>query len=113
MGHSVNGRNLCGIIAGYMVLKQILNLILGFGLANIFGLVLACVLGYLLISSKKFMNIVTAVFLVVTVLLNIKGNIQGLGFNKNLIYLAEAVIDVICAFQLVANKDIREFFNHG
>lgn len=113
MGHSVNGRNLCGIISAYMIVKQILNLIIGFSFMNIVWLAVAVALAFCLVTSKKFMNIVTAVFLVVIVLVNIKGNIQGLGFNKNLIYLAEAVIDVICAFQLVANKDIREFFNHG
>lgn len=113
MGHSVNGRNLCGLIAGYMVIKQILNLVLGFGFMNIVWLLAAAVLGFCLITSIKKMNIVTAVFLIVMVLVHIKDNLSGIGFNKNLIYIAEAVIDVICAFQLLVNKDIREFFNHG
>ena len=113
MGHSVNGRNLCGLIAGYMVIKSILNLILGFSFMNILMLAISVALGFCLIISLKYMNIVTAVFLVVMVLIHIKDNISGIGFNKNLIYLAEAVIDVICAFRLVASEDIREYFNHS
>ncbi len=113
MGHSVNGRNLCAIIAGYMVVKQLLNLILGFSFMNIVWLVISAGLGFMLISSKKYMNIVTAVYLVVIVLVNLKGNLENFGFNSSLIYLAEAVLDVVCAWQLAANKDIRQFFDHG
>ncbi len=113
MGHSVNGRNLCGLIAGYMLIKGILNLILGFSFMNILILAVSVGLSFGMISSVKHLNKVTALFLAVMVVLNIKDNISNIGFNVHLVYLAEAVIDVFCAFQLVANQDIREFFNHG
>lgn len=108
MGNSENGKNLCGVIAGYIVIKQLLNLILGFGFMNIIWLLVAAALGYCLITSKKYMNIATAVFLAVMVLVHIKDNISG----GQVLYLIEAVIDVVCAAALVINKDIKQYFEH-
>ncbi|MBR1384440.1 MAG: hypothetical protein IJ555_11635 [Ruminococcus sp.] len=113
MGHSVNGRNLCGLIGGYMIIKSILNLILSFGFANILMLAISAGLCFGLIISFKYMNYITAAFLIIMVLVNIKGNISNFGLNVHLVYLAEAVIDVICAWQLITNEDIKEFFNHS
>lgn len=112
MGHSVNGRNLCGLIGGYMILKGILNLILGFGFTNIIMLAVSAGLAFGLIISFKYMNFVTAGFLIGMVIAHLKDNISNIGLNVHLLYIAEAVIDVICAFKLVADKDIREHFNH-
>lgn len=106
MGNSENGKKLCGIIAGYMVVKQLLNLILGFGLMNIVWLLVAAALGFCLISSKKYMNYVTAAFLAVIVLIHIKDNISG----GQVLYLIEALIDVVCAVLLCVNKDIKQYF---
>ncbi len=113
MGHSVNGRNLCGIIAGYMVIKCILNLFLNFGFSNILMLAVSAGLGFGMLISFKYMNYVTAAFLAVMVLIHIKDNLSNIGFNVHLVYIAEGIADLFCAFQLVVNKDIREFFNHG
>ena len=112
MGHSVNGRNLCGLIAGYMVIKGILNLILSFGFTNILILAISAGLGFGLIISFKYMNFITAGFLVGMVVAHIKDNISNIGLNIHILYLVEAVIDVICAYKLVADQDIREHFKH-
>lgn len=109
MGHSVNGRNLVGAISGWLVIKGILNLILGFSLGNIITLVVTIALCYLMISGKKFMNYVTAVLVAAVVLKNLGYNIK----NVEILYLVEAVIDAVCVFQLVANKDIREHFGQN
>ncbi|MBR6102833.1 MAG: hypothetical protein IKP95_10410 [Ruminococcus sp.] len=110
MGHSVNGRNLCGLIAVYMVIKGILNLILGFGVTNIIALGVSVFLGYCLIMGFKYMNLFTAGFLIALVVFNIKDNITEIGLNRHLIYLVEAVIDVVCAYKLLFNEDIKEHF---
>ena len=113
MGHSINGRNICGLIAVYMVIKSILNLILGFGFTNILMLAVSIGLGFSLIIALKYMNYVTALFLVVMVIVHIKDNITNIGFNVHIVYLVEALIDVVCAIKLVADQDIREHFNHS
>ena len=113
MGHSVNGRNLCGLIAVYMVIKSILNLILGFGFANIVMLGVSIGLGFTLIIGFKYMNFVTAAFLVVMVCTHIVDNIKGIGLNRNIVYIVESVIDVVWAYKLVFDEDIREHFRRS
>ena len=113
MGHSVNGRNLCGLIAGYMVIKGILNLILGFSGFNVMMLAVSAGLGFGMLIRLRFMNYITAAFLFVMVVIHIKDNITNIGLNVHIVYLVEAVIDVVCAFKLVADRDIREWFDHS
>ncbi|SDB12690.1 hypothetical protein SAMN02910317_00592 [Ruminococcaceae bacterium FB2012] len=113
MGHSVNGRNLCGLIAGYMVIKGILNLILGFSGFNVMMLAVSAGLGFGMLIRFRYMNYITAAFLFVMVVIHIKDNITNIGLNVHIVYLIEAVIDVVCAFKLVADRDIREWFDHS
>ncbi len=108
MGHSVNGRNLVGVISVWLVIKGILNLILGFGIGNIITLVVTVALCYFMINGTKYMNYVAAVLIAAVVLKNLGNNIK----NVEILYLVEAVIDVICVVQLVVNKDIKEHFKH-
>lgn len=112
MGHSVNGRNLCGLIGGYMILKGVVNLILGFGFTNILMLAVSVGLTIGLVTSFKFMNFITAGFLIGMVIAHLKDNISNFGLNVHLLYIAEAVIDVICAYKLIFDQDIKEYFNH-
>ena len=106
MGHSVNGRNLIGLCGVYFVIKGILNLVLGFSFSNIVILVVFAALAYFMLQKKPMTNYITAVLLVAIVLIHIKDNIKGF----QVLYLAEAAIDCVCAFTLVANKDVREYF---
>ena len=106
MGHEVNGRNLIGITGLWFIIKGILNLVLGFSFGNVVTLVLFAALAYLMLQKKPMTNYITAVLLVAIVLIHIKDNIKGF----QMLYLAEAAIDCVCAFTLVANKDVREYF---
>lgn len=109
MGHSVNGRNLVGIISGWLVIKGILNLILGFGVGNIIILAVTVALCYFMLNGTKYMNYVAAVLIAAVVLKNLWYNIK----NVEILYLIEAVIDAVCVVQLVANKDIKEHFGQN
>lgn len=109
MGHSVNGRNLCGIIGGWLVVKGIINLIVGFSFGNIITLLISAALAYLLISGKPFMNYVTAVIVAAVVIAHIFTNIK----NGYVLYIIEAIIDVVCVIQLLVNKDIKEHFGQN
>lgn len=109
MGHSVNGRNLVGIIGGWLVIKSIINLILGFSFGNIVTLIAAAALAFLMLKGIPFMNYVTAVLVGAVVLKNLGYNIK----NVEILYLVEAVIDAVCVVQLVINKDIKEHFHQN
>lgn len=113
MGHSINGRNLCGMIGGYMIIKGVVNLILNFGFTNVLMLAVSAGLAFGLIIGFKFMNFITAGFLVGMVLTHIVDNIKNIGLNVHLLYIAEAVIDVICAYKLLTNIDIKEHFGQN
>ncbi|MBR1749539.1 MAG: hypothetical protein IJ740_01475 [Ruminococcus sp.] len=106
MGHQVNGRNLVGLAGLWFIVKGVLNLILGFSFTNIVTLAVFVFLAYLMLQKKPTINIVTAIALVAIVLIHIKDNIV----NFRILYLAEAAVDVVVAYILVFNKDVREFF---
>ena len=44
MGNRENGKTICMVIGAYMVVKGLLNLVLGFGLGNIVTLVVSAAL---------------------------------------------------------------------
>ena len=106
MGHSVNCRNLIGLMGGYFVIKGIVNLVLGFSFQNIVILCVFAALAYLMLQKKPMTNYITAALLAVIVLIHIKYNI----INFRVLYLVEAAIDCVCAFTLVANNDVKEYF---
>ncbi len=111
MGNVENGKKICGIIAVYMVAKQLLNLIIGFSLQNIIWLLIAGGLGYVLIKGLNVFNVVnanilTAIVLIILCLIHIKGNIQG----KQWLYLLEGILDLVSSYFLLANKDVKAYF---
>lgn len=102
----MKGRNFCVLIGGYMAVKSLINLLLGFNLMNIVWLAVNIVLAYALIKAMPQMNIVTGVFLALMFLINAKNNISG----HHWFYLGEGIIDALCAAALFINKDIKAFF---
>lgn len=106
MGSIEKGRSYTSAIAGYMIVKSILNLLLGFGMGNIISLVINLVLAAGMHKGIKLLNYAVAVFLAVVMLRHVKANIDG----QQWLYLAEGVLDMICAAALVLSRDIRAHF---
>lgn len=107
MGSSIDGKKICTVISAYMVIKSIVNLILGFSFVNIGMLVIHCALAYTLIKAIPQLNKVTAIFLVLICAVNVKDNITG----HHLFYLLEGVIDCVSAYLLLANKSVKDYFS--
>ncbi|SDA16000.1 hypothetical protein SAMN02910447_01047 [Ruminococcus sp. YE71] len=107
MGNSSNGHSISTGIALYMVVKSVVNLLLGFSLTNIVMIVVNAALGYTLRRGRKPFNLLTAVFLGAIALMHLKANIEG----RQALYLAEGIADILCAAMLVINKDVRAFFS--
>ena len=95
-------------IACWMVLKSLLNLIIGFSGYNVFMLAVSAGLGYTLIKGLPYMNIVTAVLLGFVAVSHLWDNLT----NARLLYLAEAVFDALCVVTLVLPKQMREHFKN-
>ncbi len=102
----MSGKNLVTGIGIWMVVKSLLNLILEFGFGNIIILVVAAGLAILLMANVPYANYVVAVLLGIVVLKNLPGNI----LSFQILYLLEAVVDVVCIVLLVAVKDVKDLF---
>lgn len=106
MGDSSIGRGFASGIGVYMIVKSVINLVLGFSIGNLVTLAINGVIAFGLKDGKKLFNIIAAVFLAVVALMHLKGNIDG----RQWLYLAEGIADLACAAALVLNKDIRSYF---
>lgn len=95
-------------VACWMVLKGLLNLILGFSAYNVVILAVSAGLGYTLIKGMSYMNIVTAVLLGVVALSHLWDNLT----NARILYIAEAAFDALCVVTLVLPKQMREHFKN-
>lgn len=102
----MSGKTFVTGISLWIVLKSLLNLILGFGLGNLISLVVAIGLAILLMANVPYMNYVVSVLLGIVVLKNLPYNLM----NFQILYLLEAVVDVICIVILVAVKGVKALF---
>ncbi len=92
----------------WMVLKSIINLILGFSGANAAMLVVSAVLGFTLVKGLPYMNIVAAVLLGFVAVSHLWDNLM----NARILYIAEAAFDMLCVVTLVVPKQMREHFKN-
>ena len=102
----MSGKTMVTGISVWIVIKSLLNLIIGFSFGNVVTLVVAIGLAILLLANAPYINYVVAILLGIVVLKNLPYNL----LNFQILYLSEAVIDVIAIVLLVAVKDVRELF---
>ncbi len=94
------------VIGVYMVVKSVVNLLLGFSVTNIVMLAVSAALGYGMRNRRKPFDIVTAVFLTAVALMHLKANIDG----RQWLYLAEGIADIVFSAGLLLQKDIKAYF---
>ena len=103
------GRKICVGIGAYLIVKCVLNMIIGGGL-DISGLLIAAAMLCALLSGIKYVNYVVAGILAVIALVHMPDNISNIG--SNWIYLVEGVIDIGCAVLLCVQSDVKEHFTN-
>ena len=103
-----NGKKIVLGIGAYLILKSVLNLILGFSTANVVYLILFVVFAVLLVMRIPYISYIVAGFLAILIIMNIGKNLANIGGNW--IYLVEGLLDVGCAALLVLQKDVRAYF---
>jgi hypothetical protein len=91
-------------VGAWLVVKSLINLVLGFGFGNIISLVVVVILAAVMIAGVPYTNYVTAVIVAVVVIKNLPYNIS----NAQIFYLIEAVIDIVAVVILCASSDVRE-----
>lgn len=106
--NNFNGRNFALIIGAYLIVKAILNMIIGSD--PIGNLVYSIIEAIALYTGLQYINYIVAGITLIVVLTNLKNNLSDI--SANWIYLIEAAIDVFCAGLLIAQKDIKEHFTN-
>lgn len=101
------GRNIALIVGIYFIAKSILNLILG---GSVFDIILAAVEAALLYTGLMYVNYIVAVLVIIIVLKNLKNNITN--FSDNWLYLAEGIVDTICAVFICISSNVRRHFTN-
>lgn len=102
------GRNFALCIGLYLIVKSILNMIIGND--PIGNLVYSVIEAAALYTGLMYINYVVAGIAVLVVLVNLKNNLSNIG--SNWIYLVEAAVDVVCAVLLVTQNDIKSHFTN-
>ena len=107
-GFSPMGKKWVFGIGLYLILKGVLNLILGFSVSNIIMLIVGVVALVLMLNRVPYINYIVAVFLAIMFLTHIGANLSNLG--SQWIYLLEGLLDLGAAAVLVFEKNVRAFF---
>lgn len=104
------GRNIAFAVGAFEAVKLILNMILGGGFDIIAVLILAATF-VCAVVGLKYSNYVIAGLLALIMAVHLPDNINN--FSDNWIYLLEGIIDLVCAFMLCFNTDVKEQFSKG
>lgn len=107
--NNVQGRNYALIIGCYLIIKSIVNMIIGRGL-NIGDLLLSVLMAFALCTGLQFVNYVVAGIMALIVIVHLPGNISD--FGSNWFYLLEGIVDIGLAAVLVVKSDIKEHFTN-
>jgi hypothetical protein len=86
------------LIGAYMIVKGIVNLILGFSVGNIVTLLISGVLAFLIIKGVPYMNYVTGAYLALMSVIHIIPNIQGQIRAGHIIHIWHALDDQECEY---------------
>lgn len=103
-----NGRTLALCIGLYLIVKSVLNMIIGND--PIGNLIYSVIEAAALYTGLMYINYVVAGIAALVVLVNLKNNLSNIG--SNWIYLVEAAVDIVCAVLLISHKDIKEHFTN-
>ncbi len=97
------------IIAVYLIVKAVINMVIGGGF-SLMGIILPVAMALVLFKGIRFTNLIVALIVAWGVMTNIKYNITHL--PSTLIYIIEAVIDILAVLSLVTNNKVRQHFEN-
>ena len=103
------GRAMATAIGVYLIIKSVLNMMIGGGL-SVFSLLKAIGGAVVLFSGMQYVNIAVAGILFLVAVIHLPSNISN--FGSNWIYLIEGIIDIVCAVLLVTKDDIKAHFTN-
>ena len=114
-----SGKNISIAVGVWLFIKVILNMLIdGINLSQLGGdlgnIILAAAEFVLLYLGIKYTNYVVAALLALMAIIYLPGNIKGIfSFDTiltSLIYIVEAVVDVVCAITICMSANVKEHF---
>ena len=107
-----NGKKIVTGISIYLIVKDVFNLILGGSFIHLIISVVCVVLLFLGASGTlKYANAIVASAIALISLRYLPQNVSGL--PNSFVYLAEGVIDLVCAVLLIFSSDVKAYFNQS
>lgn len=103
------GRAFATAVGIYLIIKSVLNMVIGRGL-NIGSLLKAIGGALALFSGMQFVNFVVAAILFIVAVAHLPANISN--FGSNWIYLLEGIADAVCAVLLVTRDNVKAHFTN-
>lgn len=105
------GKKMALAVGIYLIIKNVLNLILGFSFGNVITLAAAGVVFLLLYKRIPYTNYIIAAYLLLLFLAHFWTNITNLGNGWIYwLYLAEGLLDLGAGALLVFSKDIKAYY---
>lgn len=101
------GRTISLVVGAYLIIKSVINLILGGGVMDI---VISAAEAAVLYTGLMYLNYVVAALVAVVALIHLPANLSNI--SNNLIYLLEGVADIICAVILCVVPSVKEHFTN-
>lgn len=100
------GRKIAAGIGMWLAIKACLNIALEFSTENAIIMLATLVIVYMFGLGVPYLNYIASVLLAIVVIKNLPYNIT----HSQILYLAEAVIDVVCIIILVTNQEVKKHF---
>ncbi|MBE6876604.1 MAG: hypothetical protein E7496_07785 [Ruminococcus sp.] len=101
------GKKIITGIGGYLILKQIMNVIFGAGIFTTFLPVVIAVFLYL--NLWRYTNYASAVVILLIVFRYLPDNLRGL--PGTWLYLTEGILDIGASVMLICSPDVKAYFN--
>lgn len=105
---NISGKQWVWIIGLYMIVKAVLNLVLGFSMENVLMLIVGAAALVLMLKRVPYINYIVAVFLALLFLAHIGDNLRNI--SGSWLYLLEGLLDLGAAAILVFEKSTKAYF---
>ncbi len=115
------GRSIAVVVGIWIIIKTLLNMLIdGLSLSQLGGdfinIIIAVVEVVLLFLGIKYTNYVIAALLAIVAVIHFPGNVKGIfhieSMLSSFIYIAEALVDVVCAVVICLSSAVKEHFTN-
>lgn len=105
------GKKMAWGVGIYLIVKALVNCILGFSAGNVITLVVAGVIFVLIYLRVPYTNYAVAAYLALLFLAHFWTNVTNLGNGwVYWLYLAEGLLDLLAGALLAFNRDIKAYY---